>query len=290
MFNPISKGLSEENPIPLTLPFTEVIHLGEGKSTPACTSDSSVKRIGIWYSLKISGKSDLVVSSCGEETTNAIAIDGEGDLYGSYACISSFTEQTCEFGTTGTFEFYKSMRENNGRIHVYATDEKINTSVVRFSIYEKDVKESHSICSEAKEITEFPSTQYYNSMYSSSSRRICGETIDGLKGVWYKIKAQENKRIHISTDDVSTFETHIGIYSDCISKLEESWPSECLNYGDSISSPIGKRGTYAGYDMKKDETVFVFVGSYDNSVSGIGRVKFEWKDWEKMKKIMKMMD
>ncbi|EDR23534.1 hypothetical protein EDI_322970 [Entamoeba dispar SAW760] len=274
-----TRGSSIEKRIMIdSLPYTGVALLGGSRSQWSC--DKEKESIGIWYGIKTYGGITYVATSCGEETNSNIGVTASGDYYYPYwTCFSPDTESTCGFGSTIQLELYERIPAINTSILFHAKDVKAQKAVTRVSIYEHNVRPNNSMCSNAEEI-HVPSIKYFNTMFSTSSRRICGITEDGIKGVWYHITAPEDKTLQALTDDSSTFYSHIDMYKECTTKLEESWPKECVAFGDYTTSPVGRKGTIVSYPMKKGESVYVFVAAHSNVDTGLGRISFSWKDEE----------
>ncbi|BFU24861.1 hypothetical protein EHI_137940 [Entamoeba histolytica HM-1:IMSS] len=274
-----TRGSSIEKRIMIdSLPYTGVALLGGARSKWSC--DEEKESIGIWYGIKTYGGITYVATSCGEETNTNIGVTASGDYYYPYwTCFSPDTESTCGFGSTIQLELYNTIPAINTSILFHAKDVNAQKAFTRVSIYEQNVRPKNSMCSNAEEI-HVPAIKYFNTMFSTSSRRICGSTEDGIKGVWYHITAPEDKTLQALTDDSSTFYSHIDMYKECTTNLEESWPKECVAFGDYTTSPVGRKGTIVSYPMKKGDSVYVFVGAHSNTNTGLGRISFSWKEEE----------
>ncbi|ELP94978.1 hypothetical protein EIN_251220 [Entamoeba invadens IP1] len=268
-------GKTIEDRIEVSLPYTGIALLGNSYHNWPCWQVRYT--VGLYYGFKIEAGKSYAINTCGDETTNLVVPDVSGDYTApDWKCLleSNFVP-TCGNGGYVKVNVPSVLKDMNGLVSIHSSYEEHAKEVARVNIYEENAIQPNAECTSAEAVS-VPSTKYFNTMYSYSSRRVCGETIDGIKGVWYTVTATKDKKLSINTDDITSFVSHIGVYKSCQTKLHESLPSECLAYGDHKDLPIGERGTSVEYDMKSGETIYVFVGAYKNTEDGLGRISFKW--------------
>ncbi|EDR28978.1 hypothetical protein EDI_179830 [Entamoeba dispar SAW760] len=157
-------------------------------------------------------------------------------------------------------------------------DVSVEKTVTRVNIYENIAEES-SKCSNAETIT-IPSIHYSYTEKAHSSRSKCGVIADGLKGKWFVYTPKDTEKVSIQTDDVTTFNTQIGVYTSCEMLTDLSVPGDCYKGTNFYKSPVGQHGTILTTRLEKGQTYYIFVGGATYSDSGMMRVKFDYYEGE----------
>ncbi|ELP87252.1 hypothetical protein EIN_094890 [Entamoeba invadens IP1] len=268
------KGNSYDLPLVITqLPFTAVDQFHTTTVQHPC--DRQGHNNGIYYQYTfLTGKS-YVIDTCGLEsaTTEATLAFGQNDSCAGLN-VNKCQDNT---GTTVKLTPTEDVTYTFGPIATIGNTGNFFRAS-RINVYEEKA-ETEGACDVPTPITT--NGRYsFNTLYSKPSRRVCGEVKDGLKGVYYTFKANYSLILLVSTDDLTSFETHISFYKSCQVVVNDSVPKECIAYGDHETTPVATRGTYVKYQMKKDETVLIYVGSASSGATGLGKVDFEWREIE----------
>ncbi|EMD49546.1 Hypothetical protein EHI5A_166130 [Entamoeba histolytica KU27] len=272
-----TKGTTFDKAYEVTVPYSGIF--GIGTQLPVQCSHLRFPNLHSFPAiiLKYEQPEDTtyVVSTCGSETVTSTMIEV---LFtqnnGNRECYNTNDINECGYGTTVT---------SSGKGSKYALvginpDVSVEKTVTRVNIYENIAEES-SKCSNAETIT-IPSTYYSYTEKAHSSRSKCGVVADGLKGKWFVYTPKETEKVLIQTDDVTTFNTQIGVYTSCEMLTDLSVPGDCYKGTNFYKSPVGQHGTILTTKLEKGQTYYIFVGGATYSDSGMMRVKFDYYEGE----------
>ncbi|ELP94190.1 hypothetical protein EIN_186070 [Entamoeba invadens IP1] len=256
-------------------PYSGIFPLGPALMRPLCTHQSfpNLGQIaGLIVKYTNTNSKTLTISTCGTETLVPTIMDIVSETNGKQSCSEEVETLTCGNGNTITSAL-------NGTS--YATvfvhpSYTVTEGVVRLNIYE-NTKEASSRCTAAEEVT-VPSVHYSYTEKADSTRGNCLILADGLKGKWFTFTSEKDVSLMIKTDDISTFNTQIGVYDSCEVVAEDSVAGKCVTGTNFIRSPVGIHGTLLTFEAKKNKKYFIFVGGALNSDSGFMRVVFDYYD------------
>ncbi|KAL7712377.1 hypothetical protein QTN25_010071 [Entamoeba marina] len=266
-------GGSYDDSYEVKAPFTGIFPIGSHSFSPQCTHIQfpytfTYPAVSIRYEQP--ADTEYTVSTCGEETVMTTMTEIIYQNNDNYVCYGTVDVADCGNGASIITE------DESVKYAVVGSNPSasLQNGVLRFNLYE-DKQEESSLCSSAESISSLPSTHFSYTTKAASSIGKCGIYADGLKGKWFTYTSKKDQHLMISTDDISTFTTQIGIYDSCSVIEEDSVPGSCVLGEHYQSSPVGQRGTMALLDAKEGKTYYIFVGGSSNTESGLMRVVFE---------------
>ncbi|ELP94007.1 hypothetical protein EIN_182140, partial [Entamoeba invadens IP1] len=278
MYGNLESGSTPDTAIKITMPYTDVRLYGNSKLSTMCRSDR--KNVpGLYYIFDMTEGVMYDMDTCGDETTNILGIETQGDLYGPFRCINYDEDAVCG---NGVKHEVKAIAHPGAKtlVLVYVRD-YARVGMGRFSIDVKNATSPNEKCTTAKDISQFPTTDFFKTTNNMKSRSKCnGETNDGLLGVWYTVTAPEDKTLLVYTDDVTQFRSRIDFYEGCQIVTSDSVGQNCKASQTTSTSPKGNHGTATLLKMKAGQKVYVLVSGETAANSGYGKVTFDFLENE----------
>jgi len=270
-------GTGFDNPIVIqSIPFTRTAFISSSITFKSlCNSNEIFARFALYFKYLNPPDVLIMLSTCGPETQfdsaiELIRLDG-GDVT-KPQCVQLETSGgvDCAYGarlgvqTTSPVDYFPVVIDNIHFTAYYGS--------VRFSVYDVDSQPPHSKCLNPMDVTvPFFGFEY---IHQSQLTRIDCEGViqDGIKGVFYRLKADKTGILQVTTSDVSEIPTQIVIFSASVACMEvygENVPQKCVMWRNTSTGSHGIRGVNAFYGVLRNEIYLIFVGAETAKDSGI---------------------
>ncbi|KAL7715307.1 Bacterial pre-peptidase c-terminal domain containing protein [Entamoeba marina] len=274
-------------------------------TTPICAGEQVGRHTGIYYYFQSTVTDTMIVETCGLETQFDTYVEVFMGCGKDASCVLS-NDDSPECGSLASYVRFEAQQGAEYYIYVSEASKAIDTEgTFRLNVYTLNPPE-HSTCERAESLTpglfQHALTKYafdsvsncklnthhdlQSLLYGKVSKK--KESVEHLKGLWYKYTATVNGKIHVNTCNAGTsVRTRIGVYKTCAVMSGVSVPDQCITENSVSYQSCSTRGTHVSVDMSSGETLFFFIGGETPNDVGFIAVESEFQTIDKSYKRVK---